>query len=87
MYLRVLDDHYNIPLREGLRLPHEINSNYKEFKYQTHAINKGLNIIEANNGLILGDVVGLGKSIIASAIANNLKLKTFVIAPPHLKTD
>lgn len=31
--------------------------------------------------------MGLGKSIIASAIAHNLNLPTFIIAPPHLKTQ
>ena len=40
------------------------------------------------NGAILADVVGLGKSIIASAVARNMDLKTdlktVIIAPPHL---
>ena len=37
-----------------------------------------------NNGVIIADVVGL-ESIIASAIARNLALRTIVICPPHLK--
>jgi superfamily II DNA or RNA helicase len=32
-------------------------------------------------------VVGLGKSVIASAIAHNLGLKTIIIAPPHLENQ
>jgi superfamily II DNA or RNA helicase len=32
-------------------------------------------------------VVGLGKSIIASAIAHNLGYKTIIIAPPHLENQ
>ena len=56
----------------------------KIIKYQIDAIRKTLDIIQAHNGVIVADVVGLGKSIIASAVANNLNLKTIVIAPPHL---
>jgi superfamily II DNA or RNA helicase len=43
-----------------------------------------LSSIEKHNGVMVADVVGLGKSIIASAVANNLGLRTIVIAPPHL---
>ena len=32
----------------------------------------------------IADVVGLGKSIIGSTVANNLDLNTVIIAPPHL---
>jgi len=35
--------------------------------------------------VILADVVGLGKSIIASAAAHNGGLKAIIIAPPHLR--
>lgn len=42
--------------------------------------------IETHNGTIVADVVGLGKSIIASTIAHNLRLRTIVISPPHLRS-
>ena len=47
------------------------------------AIVKGLETINKHQGVILADVVGLGKSIIAG-IAKNLDLNTIVICPPHL---
>ena len=53
-------------------------------KYQEDAIVKGLEIINKHQGVILADVVGLGKSIIATGIAKNLDLNTIVICPPHL---
>ena len=43
-----------------------------------------LNALENHNGAIVADVVGLGKSIIASTVARNLKLRTIVVCPPHL---
>ena len=42
-----------------------------DVKYQEDAIVKGLNILK-HQGVIIADVVGLGKSIIASAIAKIL---------------
>ena len=58
---------------------------YDNYKYQRDAIAKGLDILKDHNGVLIADVVGLGKSIIASAIANNLGLRTIVICPPHFK--
>ena len=43
-----------------------------------------LNALNNHNGAIVADVVGLGKSVIASTIARNLRLRTIVICPPHL---
>lgn len=53
-------------------------------KYQIDAIKYGIDCINKNNGVIIADVVGLGKSVVASAIAYNLNIKrTIIIAPPH----
>ena len=57
---------------------------YKVFSYQLDAIKQGLSIIEENNGVIVADVVGLGKSIIASSIAFALQKKGIIICPPGL---
>jgi superfamily II DNA or RNA helicase len=56
-----------------------------DFEYQTDAIKEGLDRIERHNGVIVADVVGLGKSIIAAAIASNLGLPVVIITPPHLE--
>lgn len=60
---------------------------YKPFKYQVDAVTQALSIIEANGGVILADVVGLGKSIIASLIAKKLDKRGIVISPPGLIGD
>lgn len=57
---------------------------FKKFSYQLDAVNQALNIMEENNGVIIADVVGLGKSVIASLIARNLDTKGIVICPPAL---
>ncbi|MCX7728969.1 MAG: helicase-related protein [Bacteroidia bacterium] len=60
---------------------------YTPFQYQLDAIAQALSIIEEHNGVIIADVVGLGKSVIACAIAYELKERGLVIAPPGLIGD
>lgn len=85
IYLRVLKEYFSIETRDGIKLPHEItNEKFSNLKYQIDAVQQSINILSRHNGVIIADVVGLGKSIIASTIAHNLKLDAIVIAPPHL---
>jgi superfamily II DNA or RNA helicase len=60
---------------------------YKLYSYQIDAIGQALSIIEKFNGVIIADVVGLGKSVIASAMAKELGKRGMVIAPPGLIGD
>lgn len=85
LYLRVLDEYFRIKNVEKMKTPQEItDGRFYNLRYQVDAINLGIDRIQKFGGVIVADVVGLGKSIIASAIAHNLGLKTIVIAPPHL---
>jgi superfamily II DNA or RNA helicase len=85
MYIRVLHEYFAIHTKQNLLTPYDItDGKYSNLKYQTDAVQMALNALENHNGAIVADVVGLGKSIIASAIARNLKLRTIVICPPHL---
>ncbi|GIW63611.1 MAG: ATP-dependent helicase [Patescibacteria group bacterium] len=60
---------------------------YKDYAYQIDAIKQALSIIENNNGVILADVVGLGKTIMACSIAKELGKLGIIICPPGLKGD
>ncbi|NMB50618.1 MAG: DEAD/DEAH box helicase family protein, partial [Bacteroidales bacterium] len=60
---------------------------YKTYRYQLDAVQQALSIIEKNNGVIIADVVGLGKTIIACSIAFELKKRGIVIAPPGIIGD
>lgn len=57
---------------------------YIKYQYQIDAVNQALKIIKEYNGVIIADVVGLGKSVIASLIAKNLGKRGMVICPPGL---
>ena len=60
---------------------------FKKFTYQLDAVNQALSIIDEYNGVIIADVVGLGKSVIASLIAKNLGKRGMVVCPPGLIGD
>lgn len=86
MFVRVLDEYFKDRSEEEIKYPKSITKDYYEnYKYQKDAISKGIDIVKEHNGVLLSDVVGLGKSIIASTIAHNLELRTIVICPPHLE--
>ena len=86
IYTRILYELFNSSDSSDINTPSDItNGRFFNLKYQIDAIRLGVDCIEKNNGVIIADVVGLGKSIIASAIAYNLDMqKTVIIAPPHL---
>ena len=86
MFIRVLYEFFNIPTDENILTPSDItDGSYYNLKYQTDAVQLALNSIKNHEGVIISDVVGLGKSIIASTVARNLKLRTIIISPPHLQ--
>lgn len=85
LYVRVLEEYFPRYKKDALRLPAEITrGRYIDLKYQEDAIRRAIDVLQRHNGVIIADVVGLGKSIIASAVAHNLNLRAIVISPPHL---
>lgn len=85
LYIKMLDEYFKEKKGNDILMPKELtNGKLMNIKYQEDAIIKGIEIINKHQGVIVADVVGLGKSIIASAIAKNLGLTTLVICPPHL---
>ena len=79
-YLEILDQ------TGGHRNPEGIikHAGYQPFPYQIDAAKAALAIVEAYGGVILADVVGLGKSVVASLIGRLLDRRGIVIAPPGL---
>jgi superfamily II DNA or RNA helicase/HKD family nuclease len=60
---------------------------FTPYLYQIHAVKQALNIIENNNGVIIADVVGLGKTIISCLIARQLRKRGIVLCPPGIIGD
>jgi len=62
-------------------------NDYIPYQYQLDAIRQALAIIEKNNGIILADVVGLGKTIIACCVTRQLRRRGVIICPPGIMGD
>lgn len=77
------------PANVDLLLP----DNYKRLTYQAEAAIEGYEKLEKYNGVFLADVVGLGKTIIASIIAkkfvfeNGYHTKILIVYPPALEAN
>lgn len=85
LYLRVLYEYFHIDNSKYISTPSEItHGDFKDLRYQEDAIRLAIDTIQQHHGVIIADVVGLGKSIIGATVANNLHLRTIIIAPPHL---
>ena len=57
---------------------------FKPYRYQIDAVKQALDIIEKTNGVIIADVVGLGKTIIACLIAKLLNKRGIILCPPAI---
>ncbi|MDO9530483.1 MAG: helicase-related protein [Syntrophales bacterium] len=60
---------------------------YRVYSYQIDAVNQALTVLENYNGVVIADVVGLGKSVIAGMVAKNLGRRGMIICPPSLIGD
>ena len=89
-YVKVLKTYIDLQKQRQIK-PHVRRlleeKGYKSYSYQSDAVNQALTIIDNYNGVIIADVVGLGKSVIASMIAKNLGKRGMVICPPGLIGD
>ena len=72
----------------------DLPRNFKKLTYQVDAVNEGYQMLLDHNGFMLADVVGLGKTIIASMIAKRflisngtLSTKILVVYPPALEKN
>jgi len=92
MYVRVLHELFGKDRNTDIESPEQItDESFIDLEYQLDAIRMGIDRINQYGGVIIADVVGLGKSIIASAIAYNMTqnehINVVIICPPHLITQ
>ncbi|MCS6868129.1 SNF2-related protein, partial [Thermus sp.] len=69
--------------REGPRAFLE-RAGYTPYLYQLEAMENLLTVLEQHGGAILADVVGLGKSVVASLVGREWGGRGLILAPPHL---
>lgn len=86
MYLKFLYEYFKDDLAQGQDLVMSyIPENYKELEYQKQAVVNARKILDEYGGVFISDVVGLGKTYIATLLASQLTDgRTLVLAPPVL---
>lgn len=85
VFIRILQEYFSQPDDKNILKPSDITDGvYTDLKYQLDAVQMAIKAIDNHDGVIIADVVGLGKSIIASTVARNLHLRTIIVSPPHL---
>jgi superfamily II DNA or RNA helicase/HKD family nuclease len=78
-----------LDLQTGVEIKEHIlelleRAGYRKYRYQTDAVTLAVKMLKDYNGVIISDVVGLGKSIIAGMVARHLDTKGVIICPPGL---
>lgn len=73
------DGQLEFRIRAALRDAH-----FDEYTYQIDAVSRAKRILDTNGGVIVADVVGLGKSVVGSLLAKLSDGPGVVLAPPHL---
>ena len=63
------------------------DADFKKYRYQVDAVAQAIQKIEQYRGVIIADVVGLGKSVIAGLIGAMRRRRGLVICPPGLMGD
>ena len=91
IYLKVLIDTFGDQIEDDFSV--QLPSGVMELKYQTDAVIQGFQMLMRHNGLFLADVVGLGKTMIATMIAkrfieaNGRNTSILVVFPPALREN
>lgn len=88
MYIKMAY-HLSQEARTGLaefKIPNDFGS--KLFEYQTAAVKIAAHHLNKRNGVLIGDVVGLGKTLMATAVArifeDDYGLQTLILCPKNL---
>ena len=80
--------------KEKLEETHEFDPVWEQtlpklFPFQKNAVDQGLTMFELYGGVIIGDVVGLGKTYVGTALLKYLQLQGYrplIVCPPSLTT-
>ncbi|WPY97805.1 helicase-related protein [Christiangramia sp. OXR-203] len=90
LYIKLLIEYFGKSIEYDPESITDLPKGYKKLAYQMDAVNDGYAKLFKHDGFILADVVGLGKTIIATIIAkkyyfsNGYRTKILVIHPPAL---
>ncbi len=94
LYIKFLIEYFGRSVEFDPNSITDLPAGYKRLSYQIDAVSQGYNLLEKHNGFFLADVVGLGKTVIATLIAkkffysNNFPShisSILIVTPPAIK--
>jgi superfamily II DNA or RNA helicase len=94
LYYKLLLEYFGSSIDYDPNALSDLPTGYKRLSYQVDAVSSGYRLLERHNGFFLADVVGLGKTIIATLIAKKFFFKngfpehrshTLIVVPPALE--
>lgn len=85
LYLKFLYEYFKDDLNQADEVMIKYRpEGFKKLEYQDQAVLNAKKILEEYGGVFISDVVGLGKTFIATMLAGQLDGRTLVLAPPVL---
>jgi len=93
LYLKFLIEYFGNSIEYDPESITDLPKGYRKLAYQIDAVNDGFNKLMQHNGFFLSDVVGLGKTIIATIIAkkfyfsNGYRTKALIVFPPSMENS
>ncbi len=96
LYLKCLIEYFGSEIEFDPNSIKDLPDDFKRLSYQMDAVNEGWEMLKKHNGFFLADVVGLGKTVIATLIARQFyyhngypdhRSKILLVIPPALKQN
>lgn len=94
LYIKLLTEYFGKNIDYDPDSMGELPQNFKKLSYQIDAVNEGFNMLLKHNGFLLADVVGLGKTVIATMVAKKYLMqngrdntKILVVYPPAVEKN
>lgn len=96
LYYKLLIEYFGTSIEYDPNSIADMPSGFKSLSYQADAVSSGYRLLEKHNGFFLADVVGLGKTVVATLIAKKFFFKngfpehrsrTLIICPPHIEDN
>jgi ERCC4-related helicase/HKD family nuclease len=94
LYIKLLTEYFGKNIDYDPDSIGDLPQNFKKLSYQIDAVNEGFNMLLKHHGFVLADVVGLGKTVIATMVAKKFLLqngrdntKILVVYPPAVEKN
>ena len=94
LYYKLLLEYFGAAIEYDPNAVSDLPAGFKRLGYQIDAVAQGFRLLEKHGGFFLADVVGLGKTVIATLIAKQFFFKngfpehrshTLIVVPPALR--